>query len=383
MDFLGFQRKNGVGVRNHVAILCTVGCAGQAARGIAQNNPKAKLMVHHQGCAQTPVDIAHVEKVLVNLSLNPNVHSVLLVGLGCESVSTQKVADKISKEKHVEVVNVEDEGLTRAIVKGSEVVKKMCLDAENEKRSTFSLSELTLAIKCGASDTTSGIVSNPVAGYVADKVVEEGGTVIFGETTEVIGAEHILARRAINKDVSDKLYNYIENMEKRAMAMGVDMRGGQPTGGNIKGGITTIEEKSLGAICKTGSTTLINAVDYGDRVHDKGLVFMDSPGRELEALTGFAASGAQMMLFSTGLGAPQGFPIVPVIKSSGNPATCKRLSEHIDLDLSRVFYGDLSIEDGCKMVLNEILKVASWKPSKAELVGYEESIDIYFRGPVI
>jgi len=383
MGFLGFDRRNGVGTRNYVTILCTVGCAGQAAREIAQNNPKAKLIVHHQGCAQTPVDITNVEKVLVNLSLNPNVHSVLLVGLGCESVSTQKVADEISKEKHVEVVNVEDEGITKAVDKGSEIVKKMCLEAESERRSKFSLSELTLAIKCGASDTTSGIVSNPVAGNVADKIVEEGGTVIFGETTEVIGAEHILARRAVNREVSDKLYKYIENMEKRAMAMGVDMRGGQPTGGNIKGGITTIEEKSLGAICKTGSTNLVSAVDYGDIVRVKGLVFMDSPGRELEALTGFAAAGAQIILFSTGLGAPQGFPIVPVIKSSGNPKTCKRLAEHIDVDLSPVFYGDLSIEEGGKMVLDEIIKVASSKPSKAELFKHEESIDIHVRGPVI
>jgi len=376
-------RKTGVGVRNYVAVICTVGCAAHVARKIVEVNPRAKAVIHHQGCCHVPPEISHVEKVLINLALNPNVHSVLFVSLGCEGVSAEKVADEVSKFKEAEVVRILDEGTSRAISRGSGIVEKMLEEAEKMKREDVDISELKLAIKCGGSDFTSGIVSNPVAGKVADLIVENGGTVIFGETTEVIGAEHIVAKRAVSKGVAQKLYKAVEDMERRVIAMGVDMRKGQPTPGNIRGGITTIEEKSIGAVCKAGSSKLVDVVDYGDLVKEKGLIFMDTPGRELEVLTGFAAGGAQITLFTTGLGVPQGYPIMPVVKISGNPDTCRRLSEHIDVDLSRVFYGEESIEEAAKRVLNEILEVASSKETKAEHLGYEDTVEIYIRGPVI
>lgn len=383
MEFEGFPRKNGVGVRNYVIVMCTVGCSADVVQKIIHLNPGVKPITHHQGCAQTPPDITHVENVLVNLALNPNVHSVLLVSLGCESVSAEKVVKGISKEKTVELVTVQEKGMSTAVSEGSKIVKKMVEESKKVKRERFDISELKLAIKCGASDTTSGIVSNPVAGYVADRLVKAGGTVVFGETTELIGAEHIMSKRALNRDISDKLRAAVEGIEKKAMSMGVDMRGGQPTGGNIKGGITTIEEKSLGAICKTGSSKLIDVVDYGERVSKKGLIFMDTPGRELEALTGFVAGGAQVILFTTGCGAPQGFPTVPVIKASGNPDVCRRLSEHIDADLSSVFYGRETIERAGQRVLEKIVRVASGEPTKAEVLKYDSNFDIYVRGPVI
>ncbi|MGQ9781469.1 MAG: UxaA family hydrolase [Nitrososphaeria archaeon] len=383
MEFKGFPRRNGVGVRNYVAVACTVGCSGDVVQKIAQLNPNVKPLVHHQGCAQTPPDIIQVEKVLVNLGLNPNVHSILLVSLGCESVSAQKVADRISREKTVELVTVQEKGMSAAVSRGLELVKKMVAEAEKDRRESFDVSELKLAIKCGASDTTSGIVSNPVTGDVADRLIGLGGTVIFGETTELIGAEHIIARRAFNEDVARRLYSAVKDIERRAMSMGVDMRGGQPTGGNIKGGITTIEEKSLGAICKTGSSQLTDVVDYGERIQKKGLIFMDMPGRELEALTGFAAGGAQVILFTTGICAPQGFPIVPVVKVSGNPEVCRRLSEHIDYGLSAVLYGRQNIGKAAKGLLEKVIRVASGELTKAEIAGYENNFDIYVRGPVI
>jgi len=383
VEFLGYERCNGVGVRNYVVVMATVGCAGDAAERITQLNPVSKLLVHLQGCGQTRPDIELVEKVLVNLALNPNVYSVMLVSLGCESVSVDKVADKISRAKEVEVVQVQEKGLSHAVSKGSEIVRKMLDEAEKVKPRSVDFSQIKVAIKCGASDSTSGIISNPVVGRTADMIIDEGGTVIFGETTEVIGAEHILAKRAANDEIAKKMYEAVKRMEERAKAVGVDMRGGQPTGGNIKGGITTIEEKSLGAICKTGSSKLVDIVDYGDIVSKKGLVFMDSPGREMEALTGFAAGGAQIILFTTGLGAPQGFPIVPVIKVSGNPEVCKRLREYIDVDLSSVFYGEEDLDDASRRVFNEIVQVASFKRTKAETLGYEKFINIYVRGPVI
>lgn len=383
MEILGYDRVNGVGVRNYVVVMVTVGCSGDAAERIVQLYPKAKLLVHTQGCAQTSPDIELVEKVLVNLALNPNVYSVLLVSLGCESVSVDKVADKISSVKNVEVVQVQERGLSYAISKGSEIVKKMCEAAEKVSGTKMDFSEIKIAIKCGASDATSGIISNPVAGRTADLIIREGGTVIFGETTEIIGAEHVLEKRAINDAVARKMYMVIDEMEKRAMSMGVDMRGGQPTGGNIKGGITTIEEKSLGAICKTGSSKLVDVIGYGDIPSKKGLIFMDSPGREMEALTGFAAGGAQIILFTTGLGAPQGFPTVPVIKISGNPEVCVKLKEHIDVDLSPVFYGKESLDEAGQTLFNEIIGVATFKYTKAEILGYEKFFNIYVKGPVI
>ncbi|MGB9727943.1 MAG: UxaA family hydrolase [Nitrososphaeria archaeon] len=383
MEILGYDRLNGVGVRNYVAVMATVGCSGDAAERIVQLYPKAKLLVHLQGCAQTPPDIELVEKVLVNLALNPNVYSVLLVSLGCESVDADKVADKISSVKNVEVVRVQERGLSHAISRGLEIVKKMCDEAEKVSRTKVDFSNIKVAIKCGASDSTSGIISNPVAGRVADMIIREGGTVIFGETTEIIGAEHILAKRAVDDNVARRMFAAIEEMEKRAMSMGVDMRGGQPTGGNIKGGITTIEEKSLGAICKTGTSKLVDVIGYGDVPSKRGLVFMDSPGREMEALTGFAAGGAQIILFTTGLGAPQGFPTVPVIKVSGNPEVCARLNEHIDVDLSPVFYGRESLDEAAQRLFNEIIDVATFKRTKAEMLAYEKFFNIYVKGPVI
>ncbi len=383
MEIAGYNRANGVGIRNYVAVMVTVGCSGDAAERIAQLNPKAKLLVHTQGCTQTPPDVALVEKVLVNLASNPNVNSVLLVSLGCESVSVDRIADKISALKEVGVVEVQEKGLQHAVARGSEITKRMCEEAEKVRRTAVDFSEVKVAIKCGASDATSGIVSNPVAGKAADLIVGGGGTVIFGETTEVIGAEHILAKRCASEGVARRLYNAVGEMEKRVIAMGVDMRGGQPTEGNIKGGITTIEEKSLGAICKTGSSKLVDVVDYGDVPSKKGLVFMDGPGREIEALTGFAAAGAQLILFTTGLGAPQGFPIVPVVKISGNPETCSRLKEHIDVDLSAVFYGEEGLDAAAQRLFKEAADVASSKRTKAEICGYEKFFNIYTKGPVI
>lgn len=383
MKFQGFVRKLGVGVRNHVAVFCTVGCSAYVARKIVETNPRARAVIHHQGCCHVPPEIAYVEKILINLALNPNIHSALFVSLGCEGVSAEKVADAVSRYKEAEVVRVLDDGTSGAISRGSRIIEAMLREAERVKREEFELSEIKLAIKCGGSDFTSGIISNPVAGKVADMIVEGGGTVIFGETTEVIGAEHVLADRAINEEVARKVYRVVEEMERRIIATGFDMRGGQPTPGNIRGGITTIEEKSVGAICKVGSTKLVDVVEYGELVKQRGLIFMDSPGREPEVLTGFAAGGAQITLFTTGLGVPQGYPVMPVVKVSGNPETCKRLHEHIDVDLSKVFYGEESIDVAARRVLNEILEVASGKPTKAELLGYDETVEIYVKGPVI
>ena len=200
-------------------------------------------------------------------------------------------------------------------------------------RQPVDISNVVMAIKCGASDATSGMASNCVIGYVADKVVDLGGTVVFGETTEFIGAEHILARRARTPEIGQKIYDIVERMENRAKSMGCDMRKGQPTPGNIAGGLSSIEEKSLGAIVKSGTRTIEGVMEYPDMVtNHKGLWIKDTPGREPEILTGMACTGAQCMLFSTGRGAPQGFPTMPVIKICGNPNTYERMIRDMDIN---------------------------------------------------
>jgi altronate dehydratase large subunit len=211
-----------------------------------------------------------------------------------------------------------------------------------------------------------------------------GGTVVFGEKTEFIWAEHILAGRAVNKDVSADIYRIVTEMESRAKSLGVDMRKGQPTPGNIEGGLSSIEEKSLGAIAKSGTKPIQGVLGYPERVFGKkGLWIKDTPGREPEILTGMAASGAQFMMFSTGRGAPQGYPIMPVIKICGNPNTYEHMINDMDINAGLIIDGKKSIEEIGEETLNKILNVMNGEITKNEAVQYYNFIDIHTLGPVI
>lgn len=387
MEFLGYLRRNGsVGVRNYVAILPTVGCVNEAALRIANQVDAAVPLLHHQGCCQLKSDYEMVAQILAGIGNNPNVCSVLLVSLGCESVDADELEKQIRVVKPVERICLQEMGgITKTVSRGIVIAQEMAR-AIPDKRSEAKLGNLIIGIKCGASDTTSGVTSNPAVGATVDKLVEEGATVIFGETTEVIGAEHILARRAKNGEVANKILEKVRQMEERARVMGADMRGGQPTAGNIRGGLTTIEEKSLGAIAKAGTKLIDGVLEYGGKPEKPGLYFMDSPGREMEFLTGVASAGAQIMIFSTGLGAPQGFPVCPVLKVSGNQNTCNHLQEHIDIDVSKIIKGDEEIGEAGDRIFDEVIKVASGKRVKAELTNYDASgvnSNIYTLGPVI
>ena len=382
----GYSRTNGkMGARNHVAIIPTAGCVNDFIRMIEQNVPGTVPILHHQGCAQLKPDLEQVTQILIGLGLNPNVTGVLVVSLGCESIVPQEVVDGIaSSGKPVALLSLQEEGgYTKALKKGIEFASKMCVEADAQERKPFSLDNLVLGIKCGASDTTSGLVANPVIGVVVDKVIDAGGIVIFGETTEIIGAEHILAKRAVNQRVAKRVYEIVECMEAKAKALGVDMRGSQPTGGNIRGGLTSIEEKSLGAIVKGGSRSLQGVLEYGERPTGKGLYFMDSPGMEIVYLTGPAAGGVQALLFSTGLGAPQGFPLYPVIKVCGNERTGNHLAEHIDVDVSPVLRGEETLEEAGDRLFIELVQVVSGKKTKAEVLGFDRTVDIYTLGSFI
>ena len=386
MEFMGFQRENGeIGVRNYVAVIPTVGCANEVAEAIADRVPGSKPLLHHQGCCMIQSDIEVVERTLIGLGSNPNVAAVVLVGLGCESVSIDRVGDGIAETgKPVESVVIQDiGGFSKAVEKGVEAAKKGVEHAERFKRQSFDLSNLTVGIKCGSSDATSGIVSNPAVGLAIDRLIDEGGTAIFGEITEMIGAEHVLARRAKTPEVAEQILKVVHELEEKIKSLGVDIRGSNPTPGNIRGGLSTIEEKSLGAIIKGGSKPIQGVLDYGEKPDGKGLYIMVSPGREIEFLTGPVAGGAQIMIFTTGRGAPQGYPIAPVIKVCGNPRTSEKLSEHIDVDVSDVITGDKTLEEVAEKVFDKLVKVASGEKTKAEIIGYDKTIDIYVRGIIL
>lgn len=386
MEFLGYRRTDGtVGTRNYVGVLSAVVCVNEVVEAVVRQVQGTARFTHHQGCCQTPLDIGIVNRTLIGLGCNPNLHSVIVVSLGCESTNIAEVVEGIRKSgKRVEHLVVHEiGGAARTTSLGILLAQEMVKEASLQHREPFPVNKLVMGMKCGSSDTTSGLISNPAIGVASDLLVNAGGTSILGEVTEFIGAEHILANHAVNEDVAQGILHLVDRMEKRAMIVGEDIRGGQPTGGNIKGGLTTIEEKSLGAIAKAG-TALIQAVyEYGVRPKVSGLVVMDSPGREPEILTGLAAAGCNVIVFSTGRGAPQGFPFVPVIKITGSRTAALKMSDHIDMELSAVIDGGDTIPKAGQRIFEEAVRVASGAMTAAEISGYVNSMDIYMLGPVI
>jgi len=343
-------------------------------------------ILHHQGCCQLSPDLARVTKSLIGIGSNPNVGAVVIVSLGCEGVESDEVAQGIRDTgKLVEIIRIQELGGTsKAIAACMDAAQAMSIQISSERRQAVSLSHCIMSIKCGGSDATSGMASNCVIGYVADRMVDQGATVVFGETTEFLGAEHILAARAANQECAEAIYRIVKDMETRANTVGVDMRKGQPTPGNIEGGLSTIEEKSLGAIVKSGTKSIEGVLEYDSTAYGKkGLWIKDTPGRELEILTGMAITGSQCMLFSTGRGAPQGFPIMPVIKVCGNPNTYAKMKNDMDINAGVIINGEKSIEEVGEETFREMLDVLSGKATKSETIGYTSLVDIYTTGPVI
>lgn len=389
-SFYGYKRPDGrYGARNLVAVIPSVICATDVAQAIVRQVQGTVGFFHHQGCCQLPIDLKRVTDTLVSLGKGPNVAGVLIVSLGCEGTDCERLVNEIGATgKPVEIIHIQELGGTsRAIQAGIDAAQKLVMHASGLQREEADISNVVMSIKCGASDTTSGMASNCVIGYVADKLVDLGATVVFGETTEFIGGEHILARRAVggpDGPVGQKIYEIVNRMEARAKAIGEDMRGGQPTPGNIAGGLSSIEEKSLGAIVKSGHQPIQGVMEYPDFIENrKGLWIKDTPGREPEILTGMAATGAQFMMFSTGRGAPQGFASMPVIKVCGNPNTYERMGHDMDLNAGRIIEGKASIEQVGEEAFELLIQVLSGKMTKNEALNYFATMDIYCMGPVI
>ncbi len=387
MQFMGYKRPNGkVGARNQVAIIPSVVCANDVAQAIMAHTKNTVGYFHHQGCCQLPPDLERVTQTLIGLGCSPNVGAALVVSLGCEGTDHERLVEEIRKTgKPVEIIRIQELGGTsRAIAAGIDEAQRMSIAISGQQRELVDISNLVMAIKCGASDATSGMASNCVIGYVADKIVDLGGTVVFGETTEFIGAEHILAKRARTPEIGQKIIDIVDKMEARARSLGCDMRKGQPTPGNIAGGLSSIEEKSLGAIVKSGTRTIEGVLEYSEMITDhKGLWIKDTPGREPEILTGMACTGAQCMLFSTGRGAPQGFPTMPVVKICGNPNTYERMQHDMDINAGLIIKGEKTIEQVGEEAFEYMLRVLSGETTKNETLGYYGSIEIFPIGPVI
>jgi altronate dehydratase large subunit len=372
----GYRRENGaVGFRNHIVVISSVVCANVAVEKLCQQEKEDVIpLTHPLGCAQLGDDYALTFNTLAGLGANPNVGAVLIVGLGCEKLEPAKLAAAISKTgKPVEYLTIQEEGgITRTIEQGSKILAGFYNYLQKQKRVPAEPADIVLGLECGGSDATSGIAANPAVGAASDLLIEAGGTVILSETTELIGAEHILARRAENEAVKKELLAVIARAEERARGAGVDIRGAQPAPGNIEGGLTTIEEKSLGCVHKAGSSTVRGVLDYGEAPQKKGLLVMDTAGFDVESVTGMVAGGSQIIVFTTGRGTPVGNAVAPVIKVTGNPRTAKTMKEHIDVDVSSVILGEETLEEAGQRLYERIIATASGSLTLSEQLGHRE-----------
>jgi altronate dehydratase large subunit len=357
-----------------VLIIPSVGCSQGVARQIAQGLKGVVYLPNVAGCGQMGEDRTVVKKTLVGFGTNPNIFSVLVVGLGCEELTPDEIRKGIIPSgKRLEALTVQDVGGTRKTAAlGRRIVKEMLQDAAKLSREPIPVSELILGTECGGSDYTSGLASNPAVGIVCDMLVAEGGTVILSETPELIGAEHLLAKRARTPEIGQEILSAVARCEDRAIAAGQNIREGNPAPGNIAGGITTLEEKSLGCIYKAGTTPLEKVITYASPPTKKGLVYMDTPAHDIEQLTGMVAGGAQIVVFTTGRGTPAGSPIAPVIKITGNRQTYLKMKDNVDIDVSKILQGKETIPEAGKRIFGGMISVASGKLTKAEKLGQRD-----------
>ena len=391
--FMGIRRADGrVATRNYIGILSSVNCSATAARAIAdhfsrQTNPSALAdfpnvdgvvaLTHGTGCGMDTQGLGMqlLERTLAGYATHANFAGVLMVGLGCEAnqINAWLAHSSLSEGDNLRVFNIQDSGGTRKTVEqGIAIVREMLPRANAVKREPCDASHITIGLQCGGSDGYSGISANPALGAAVDLLVAHGGTAILSETPEIYGAEHLLTRRAVRREVGDKLIERIKWWEHYTRINEGEMNN-NPSPGNKAGGLTTILEKSLGAVAKGGTTNLQAVYEYAETVTAKGFVYMDTPGYDPVSATGQVAGGANMICFTTGRGSAYGCAPAPSLKLSTNTALWQRQEDDMDINCGEIIDGSASIEQMGQRIFELVLATASGTRSKSELHGYGQS----------
>ena len=373
-SFYGYPRGDGrVGVRNHVLLLPLTPAANRAAALAREMAPWAVGIEMPQDIGPHVPGYPLAVRTLRGWIDHPNVYAAIVIGLGPDDPLTRDVLKDQPGHVRCTLVTLEEAGGTRgAAAQAAAAAQRLLLEAAGVPRREAPVATLLLGTECGGSDACSGLSANPALGYASDLLIARGGSSIVAETTELIGAEHILEARAVSSDVGRRLVDTVRHAETASMRMGMDFRGTQPAPGNIEGGIGTIEEKSLGCVHKGGQSPLTDVIDYGERPHGPGIVVMDTPGHDVMQLVGMAAGGAQVVVFTTGRGTPTGLAICPVIKVSTRTALKKSLPALIDLDAGPVVDAFLTVEDVGEQLYRKILSVANGEQVAAELARHRE-----------
>ena len=389
-NFAGFRRSNGkIGTRNYIGVLTTVNCSATVAKQIAAHfsSPEALAqfdnvdgvvaLTHESGCGMRSEGEGYetLQRTFNGYICHPNFGAVLLVGLGCETMQVKKVLEDSGLAESDTFISytIQDIGGTRAAVeKGVAAIKQLLPKVNRFHREPCPASELIMAVQCGGSDAFSGITANPALGVAGDTLIRHGGTVIYSETPEIYGAEHLLTRRSATTQVAEQLLERIRWWEDYTSKNGFELNN-NPSPGNKEGGLTTILEKSLGAQAKSGSTTMTGVYKYAEIVNNKGLVFMDSPGFDPVSVTGQVASGATIVCFTTGRGSAFGYKPVPSIKLSSNTAIYKHMHEDIDINCGQILDGTKNLEGVGAEIFDKVIAVASGEETKSELLGYGDA----------
>lgn len=396
--FQGFRRSNGsVGIRSILLALPVGQCANELALRCASGNADVYPFLHTQPCAHLGEDNRTAANCLAGIGRNANVAAVLVLGIGCDALSAEKIAERIVETgKPVSCLTLETSSSWDAIVRtGQSWLADQSQTLAQQERTEVPISSLTLAVKCGGSDATSALTGNPAIGRVVDRLMDADGTAIFSETTELIGAEHILMARAATEDVRGNIARAVGNTEERILATGVDPRGTQPTSGNIRGGLSTLEEKSLGGVLKTGTRRISGVFDWGESPSGRGLYMMDCPANVPQLLLGWAAAGAQLLIFNVGGGLPAripsligtnvgSFPLLPIIKVLSNPRD-RDVKEYFDIYSGSVLEGRETLQDVASSIWESIVATASGRHTYLERYAAPsiQTWEMLVRGPTV
>src|SRR5580692_11764665 len=375
--FLGYPRRDGrVGTRNELWVLCTVGCVARTARRIAEiagERLKGRVdgvyaLTHPFGCSQLGDDLKHTRQILASLAAHPNAGGVLVVGLGCENNQLQALLDAanldVSRIRSFNAQAVDDE-----VADGVRAVEELADLLQQDRRVPRPLSDLVVGLKCGGSDAFSGLTANPLVGRISTALTNAGGTSILTEIPEIFGAEHMLMGRAVDQAVFDATAQLVNDFKDYFTSAGQRVSD-NPSPGNQAGGITTLEEKSLGAVQKAGDSLLTQVLRYGERIREPGLALLESPGNDAVSSTALAAAGATVLLFTTGRGTPLGFP-APTLKISSNSALAKAKPRWIDFDAGTLLTG-AAMDELSEELLQLVIDTASGRQTCAERNGERE-----------